>query len=160
MTLNVLFLFQQQQGSTNSPVFQFWVYFLSTSKFSSSSSLCCRPVLVLRLLRQEIIKQAHVKNTLSTKLVNLEYHCLSLYPVLPCKATNMHCLFLDHCRSLLCSCSSYQKAAIPHYDLQISSALVSSVKIISYHFNQHEGCQIKGTQCPGNFVQIRSQTRI
>lgn len=52
-----------------------WIYRLTTSKLPSSLSFGAGLVLVLRLLCQKSTRQANAEDVLSTKSIDLDYHC-------------------------------------------------------------------------------------
>lgn len=102
------------QRSTNEVVFWSSIYSYPTGKLLSSLSLGDGLVLVPRFLRKVCIKQEHSRDVLSTRLVDLEdHHPTQTHPKCFCNPTIVKSFFLDHCRSPLFLCPSYQKTQIP-----------------------------------------------
>lgn len=104
--------YKQLLKSINKPISWSHIYSLPTNKLPAGLPLGGGLVLILRLLCQGCTIYAHVKDGLSSELVNLDYHCALLYTELPRSPTDVQCFFHRNCKSSLCMPQIYWRARI------------------------------------------------
>lgn len=113
----------------------------------------------MRLLHQWCTGQAHTKDLLSTKSVDLDFNRPSLCSGLPQSLTDVQCLHLDHLRSRFCSSPLYCEARILDWSLDLErnqSAHNMNFKVIVLSF----GILIQASSHDGSTSLVHVYIRI